>query len=79
MHAWIAGEGFRENFERHVALQLRVTSAIDLAHAARRKKGHNLVGTHVLTLFEQDRFDEQLCRGCPPRSGVSGLVMVRQK
>jgi hypothetical protein len=41
---WIAGEGFRENFERHVALQLRVTSAIDLAHAPDAEQGLNFVG-----------------------------------
>jgi len=77
--ARIAGEGVGENLQGHIALQLGVTSAVHLAHAARRKERHNLVGTQEPTRFEQDWFDDQLCRSCRPRARARGFVMVRQQ
>ena len=35
----------RQDFDRHFALETRITGAIDLAHAPRAQKGNNFVGT----------------------------------
>ena len=39
----IAGEGFGQDLERDVAIQLRVARAIHLAHAARAERGKDFV------------------------------------
>ena len=40
----ISGKGLRQDLQRHIAIQLRVVGAIDLAHATRAEPLHNLVG-----------------------------------
>src|SRR5262245_54725536 len=43
----VPGEQRRQDFQRDLALQLRVARAIDLAHPARAEGSENLVGTKV--------------------------------
>jgi hypothetical protein len=43
----IASERFRQNFDRHVALQFRVAGSIHFAHAARADGGQNFVGAQA--------------------------------
>jgi hypothetical protein len=38
-----------KNLDRHVAIKLRVVSAVDLAHSTGSKKGEDLVGTEART------------------------------
>jgi hypothetical protein len=42
---WVAGEGFRQNLERHVALQLGIPRAVYLAHTSRADECEDFVGT----------------------------------
>ena len=39
----IEGEDVGEDFQRDIAIELRVSRAIDLAHAARAKRGNDFV------------------------------------
>jgi hypothetical protein len=39
----VVGQMIREYFDRHIAAELRVPRAIDLAHAARAERGEDLV------------------------------------
>src|SRR5215207_2538949 len=39
----VRDKGFRQNLDRDVAIQLRVTGSVDLAHAADPKQGADLV------------------------------------
>src|ERR1700680_777259 len=39
----VVREGFRQDLDRHVAIQLRVAGAEDLAHAAFAEQGRDLV------------------------------------
>ena len=41
----IGGEGVRQDFERDIAIQLRVAGAVDLAHATGADLGGDVVGT----------------------------------
>jgi hypothetical protein len=43
----IGGEGFWQNLERDIPIQLRVARAIHLAHPARTDGSENLAGTKV--------------------------------
>ena len=40
----IIGEQVRQDFESHIAPELRVVSAVDLSHAALTDEGSDLVG-----------------------------------
>jgi hypothetical protein len=45
----IGGEGFWQDLERDIPIQLRVARAIHLTHPARTDGSENLVGTNVST------------------------------
>ena len=48
----IFGEALRQNLDRHLAAQLRVARAIDLAHAARAERRDDLVRTERGSICE---------------------------
>src|SRR6516164_345898 len=48
----ITGVSIGENLERHIALQLGVASAINLAHAACAQRGENLVSAKRETRWQ---------------------------
>lgn len=48
----IAGEFFRQDLDRYVALQLGITRAINLSHAAFSKQGSDLVRPELASDFK---------------------------
>ena len=51
----VRGERFRQDLERHLAVQLGVTGAVDLAHPARAERRDNFVTPELLPRREHER------------------------
>jgi hypothetical protein len=51
----VGGEGLPQNLQRHVAIELRVAGAVDLAHAARANQRDDLVGAETSAGLEGHR------------------------
>ena len=43
----VTGERFRQNLDSHIASQLRIPGAIDLAHPARTNSGDDFIGAET--------------------------------
>jgi hypothetical protein len=51
----IVGERFRQNLDRHLPAQARVTRAVDFAHAAASERGVDLIATQHRARHEPHR------------------------
>ena len=43
---WIGGKQLRQHLDRHLAMELRIARAIDLAHSARADRAEDFIGTY---------------------------------
>src|SRR5215471_13253783 len=69
--ARITSEGIGENLQRHVALQLGVAGAVDLAHTALSDKRENFVGPQMVSYGQRHKIGLILYR-TPVRRSTSG-------
>ena len=71
----IAGEGIRQNLQRHVTLEPRIAGAVDLAHAARAEQGGHLVDADTRPGRQRHRWADYTVRpydGLPAEAAYGG-------